>query len=391
MVCSTANSGRENNASAQSRHFGCGLGLPLLPPKATALQAQTGILKRDILPLSSGMIPLRTGQMAIDVGRRQFISTLGGAALAWPMTARAQQPALPVIGFLHSEAPGAYASQLRGFHQGLSEAGFVEGRNVAVEYRWAESHYDRLPALAADLVARRVAVIASNGPAVKAAKTATATMPIVFFVAGDPVQLGLVASLARPGGNLTGITNLGVELGPKRLELLHELVPAATSFAALVNPASPGAGNQSEAVQAAARALSVQLAVLNASTEADFDTVFAKLAELRAGGLVIVTDPLFNTRQEQLAALAARRAVPTIYQNREFTAAGGLASYGASSEDLWRKIGAYAGRIVKGEKPANLPVQQPTKFELIINLKTAKALGLTVPATLQAAADEVIE
>ena len=326
--------------------------------------------------------------------RRDAIGILGGAAAASllrPLTARAQRPALPVIGFLHSEAPGAYASQLRGFHQGLSEAGFVEGRNVAVEYRWAESHSDRLPALAADLVARRVAVIASNGPAVKAAKTATATMPIVFFVAGDPVQLGLVASLARPGGNLTGITNLGVELGPKRLELLHELVPAAASFAALVNPASPGAGNQSEAVQAAARALSMQLAVLNASTEADFDTVFAKVAELRAGGLVIVTDPLFNTRQEQLAALAARNAVPTIYQNNEFTAAGGLASYGASSEDLWRKIGAYAGRIIKGEKPADLPVQQPTKFELIINLKTAKALGLTIPDKLIVLADEVIE
>jgi putative ABC transport system substrate-binding protein len=298
---------------------------------------------------------------------------------------------MPVIGFLHSESPGAYASQLRGFHQGLSEVGFVEGRNVTVEYRWAENHYDRLPALAEDLVQRQVAVIASNGPAVKAAKTATATIPIVFFAGGDPVALGLVASLARPGGNLTGITNLGVELGPKRLELLHELVPAATSFAALINPAFPGAGNQSEAVQAAARALSLQLAVLNASTEGDFDNVFAKLAELRAGGLVIVTDPLFNARQEQLAALAARSAVPTVYQNHEFTAAGGLSSYGASSEDLWRKIGAYAGRIIKGEKPANLPVQQPTKFELIINLKTAKALGLTVPPTLQATADEVIE
>jgi putative ABC transport system substrate-binding protein len=326
--------------------------------------------------------------------RRDFITLSGGVAatsLLGPFAARAQQPAPPVIGFLHSESPGTYASQLRGFRQGLSEAGFVEGRNVAVEYRWAESHYDRLPALAADLVERRVAAIATNGPAVKAAKAATATIPIVFFAAGDPVQLGLVTSLARPGGNLTGITNLGVELGPKRIELLHELVPTAPSFAALINPAFPGAGNQSEAVQAAARALSLQLAVLNASSEGDFGSVFAKLAELRAGGLVIVTDPLFNTKQEQLAALAARNAVPTIYQNHEFTAAGGLASYGASSEDLWRKIGAYAGRIIKGEKPADLPVQQPTKFELIINLKTANALGLTVPSTLQATADEVIE
>ena len=324
--------------------------------------------------------------------RREFITLLGGAAAAWPLAARAQQSAMPVIGFLHSEAPGRYTSPiLRAFRQGLSESGHVEGRNVAIEYRWAESRYDRLPDLAGDLVGRGVNVIVANGPAIQAAKTATTTIPIVFFAGGDPIKLGLVASLAQPGGNLTGVTNLGTELGPKRLELLHELVPAATSFAVLVNPTYSDAAAQSEAAQTAARARSLRLDVFHASTERDFDLLFAALAERRVGGLVIVTDPFFNNRAAQLAALALRHAMPTVYHMLEFVTAGGLAGYGNSYTDLWRQIGIYTGRILKGEKPADLPVMQPTKFELLINLNTAKALGLTVPDKLLVAADEVIE
>jgi putative ABC transport system substrate-binding protein len=318
--------------------------------------------------------------------RRTFITFLGAAA-AWPLAARAEQSAMPVIGFLHSEAPGRYTSPiLRAFRQGLSESGHVEGRNVAIEYRWAESRYDRLPNLAGDLVGRGVNVIIANGPAIQAAKTATTTVPIVFFAGGDPIKLGLVASLAQPGGNLTGVTNLGTELGPKRLELLHELVPVATSFAVLVNPTYPDAAAQSEAAQAAARARSLRLDVFHASTERDFDSLFAVLAERRVGGLVIVTDPFFNNRAAQLAALALRHAMPTVYHMLEF-----LAGYGNSNTDLWRQIGIYTGRILKGEKPADLPVMQPTKFELLINLNTAKALGLTVPDKLLVTADEVIE
>jgi putative ABC transport system substrate-binding protein len=324
--------------------------------------------------------------------RREFITLLGGAAAAWPFAARAQQPAVPVVGFLHSEAPGRYTSPLlRAFRQGLSETGHVEGRNVAIEYRWAESRYDRLPELAADLVRRGVNVMTANGPAIQAAKTATTTIPIVFFAGGDPVKLGLVTSLAQPGGNLTGVTNLGTELGPKRLELLHELVPAATSFAVLVNPTYPDAAAQSEAAQAAAHALSLRLHVLHASTEHDFDSLFATLAERRVGGLVIETDPFFNNRAAQLAALALRHAMPIVFHTLEFVTAGGLAGYGNSSTDLWRQIGIYTGRILKGEKPADLPVMQPTKFELLINLNTAKALGVTIPPSLLVSADEVIE
>jgi putative ABC transport system substrate-binding protein len=326
------------------------------------------------------------------MNRRAFITLLGGAAGAWPLAARAQLATMPVIGFLHSEAPGPYTSPiLRAFRQGLSESGHVEGRNVAIEYRWAESRYDRLPDLAGDLVGRGVNVIVANGPAIQAAKTATTTIPIVFFAGGDPIKLGLVASLAQPGGNLTGVTNLGTELGPKRLELLHELVPVTTSFAVLVNPTYPDAAAQSEAAQAAARARSLRLDVFHASTERDFDLLFAALAERRVGGLVIVTDPFFNNRAAQLAALALRHAMPTVYHMVEFVTAGGLAGYGNSNTDLWRQIGIYSGRILKGEKTADLPVMQPTKFELLINLNTAKALGLTVPDKLLVTADEVIE
>jgi putative tryptophan/tyrosine transport system substrate-binding protein len=323
--------------------------------------------------------------------RRDFLRTLTGAAVARPLAIHAQQNAVPVIGFLHSESAGANAIHLRAFRDGLGQSGYVEGRNVAIEYRWADSQYERLPELAADLVRLRVTVIAANGPAVQAAKTATATIPIVFFAGGDPVKLGLVASLSQPGGNLTGVTNLGVELGPKRLELLRELIPKGSKMAVLINPTFPGAETETSAVQAVADNLSLELQVVRASTERDLDTVFTSLAERKVGGLVIVTDPFFNTRQELLAKLAIRHAVPTIYHNREFVAAGGLAGYGVSFADLWRQIGAYTGRILKGEKPADLPVQQPTKFELVINLKTAKALGLTVPPSLLTTADEVIE
>jgi len=328
------------------------------------------------------------------MNRRDFISLVGGAAVAWPPAARAQQSTMPVIGFLGSASSDLWASRLRTFHQGLSEAGYVEGRNVAVEYRWAHNHNDRLPALAADLVRRQVTVIAAAGstPAALAAQGATATLPVVFFTASDPVAVGLVPNLARPGGNITGAITLGLEVGPKRLELLHELVPTATTMALLVNPASPALSEVTKRdLQAAAGALGLNIHVLHASNEHDFDTVFATVTRLRAGGLVIGPDALFSSRSEPLAALSLRHAVPAIYQFREFAAAGGLMSYGGSFTDGFRLVGAYTGRILKGEKPADLPVQQSTKVELIINLKTANALGLTVPPTLLARADEVIE
>jgi putative ABC transport system substrate-binding protein len=299
---------------------------------------------------------------------------------------------MPVVGFLNSESPNLYAYQVRAFRQGLQEAGYIEGQNVAIEYRWAEGQYDQLPALVADLIRRQATVIAANSPAaVLAAKAATTTIPIVFATGVDPVAAGLVASLSRPGGNLTGITSLTVEVGPKRLELLHELVPTA-AIALLINPAAvPYAETISSQLQAAARTLGLQVHVLYANAVRDFDTVFASLAKLRAGGLVIGSDPLFNSQSEQLAALAIRHAVPAIYQYRKFAAAGGLMSYGGSDTDMYRQVGVYTGRILKGEKPADLPVQQSTKVELFINLKTAKAFGLTVPPTLLARADEVIE
>ena len=324
--------------------------------------------------------------------RREFITLLGGAAAAWPLTARAQQP-MPVIGFLSSESPDLWADRLRVFRQGLSETGYVEGRNVAIEYRWAQGQYDRLPAMAADLARRQVAVISVLGstPGALAAKAATTTIPVVFWSGSDPVAFGIVASLSRPGGNLTGVVNLGVELGPKRLELLRELVPAATVVALLVNPTNLIAEAESRSMQAAAAALGLQLHVLDASNERDFDTVFAKLLQLHASALVIAPDGLFTSRSEQLAALALRHAVPTIYQYREFVAAGGLMSYGDNVAYLDRQVGVYSGRILKGDKPVDLPILQSTKVELIINLKTAKALSITVPQLLLARADEVIE
>ena len=329
----------------------------------------------------------------LDVRRREFITLLVGAAVAWPLAAHAQQAAMPVIGFLGSDSPNLYADRLRAFRQGLKETGYIEGQNLAIEYRWAEGRNDRLPALATDLSRRPVAVIAaSTTPSALALKAATATIPIVFFVAGDPVALGLVASLNHPGGNLTGTTTLTLEVGQKWLQLLHEMVPTATTFALLVNPTSPNlAEAQSLDLQKAARALGLQIHSLQASTDQDFDTVFATLVKLRAGGLVISSDSFFFTRSERLAALAARHAVPAIFGFREFAAAGGLMSYGASVTDQHRTLGVYTGRILKGEKPSDLPVQQATKVELIINLKTAKALGLDVPPTLLARADEVIE
>ena len=322
--------------------------------------------------------------------RREFITLLGGAA-AWPLAARAQLPATPVIGFLHTELPDLSSDRLRGFRQGLSETGYVEGRNVTIEYRWAEDHNDRFPALAADLVRRQVTVIVANSAAAPAAKSATTTIPIVFVSGTDPVARGLVASLNRPAGNLTGVSQLNVELGPKRLGLLHEMMPTMTSITLLANPTNPDAEILSRDAQAAAHTLGLRLHVLHASADSELDAVFANPAELRVGGLVIGPDLFFTSRIEQLAALTLRHAVPALYEFRQFAAAGGLMSYGPSLFDSYRLVGFYAGRILKGEKPANLPVVQSTKFELVINLKTAKTLGLTIPPTLLALADEVIE
>jgi putative ABC transport system substrate-binding protein len=325
------------------------------------------------------------------MNRRDLLSLLGGAA-TWPVAARAQQPKMPVIGWLSSGSSRQGDVSLAAFRQGLSETGYVEGRNVAIEYHWADDQYDRLPLLAGDLVRRQVTVIATVGSAAAlAAKAATTTIPIVFQGGVDPVAMGLVASLNRPSGNLTGVTTFGSELGPKRLELLHELVPTVTNMALLVNPTNPDAESQSRGAHAAANTLGLQLHVLHASTERDFDTVFATLLQLQPSALAIGADPFLISRREQIGALALRHAVPAIYQFREFAAAGGLMSYGGDLSDSFRLAGIYTGRILKGEKPGDLPVQQYTKVELIINLKTAKALGLTVPLALLTRADEVIE
>ena len=324
--------------------------------------------------------------------RRDLIVLLAGAIAATRST-HAQQKAVPVIGFLGSRSPGDSASLVTSFHQGLSETGYVEGQNLAIEYRWAEGRYDRLAALAADLVGRKVDLIAALGgiPAALAAKGASSTIPIVFTGGDDPVAIGLVASLARPGGNLTGISFLNVELHPKRLELICELLPQAKVIALLVNPSLPQTERTVREVQEAARAKGVQLQIVQASNDSEIEAAFASVVHLHAGALVVGGDPFFTSRHEQLVALASRAAVPAIYQWREFASAGGLISYGTSLTAVFRQAGTYAGKILKGAKPADLPVQQPTKFELVINLKTARALGLTVPQALLARADEVIE
>jgi putative tryptophan/tyrosine transport system substrate-binding protein len=328
------------------------------------------------------------------IRRRDFITLVGGATGVWPLAARAQQaPKMPVVGLLSSRAPDDVPQLVAAVRQGLQDTGFVEGQNVVIEYRFAGNRNELLPALAANLVQRQVTVIAATTtPAAQAAKAATTTIPIVFEIGGDPVRFGLVASLNRPGGNATGITQANLEITPKRLQLLHELLPTADAIALLVNPAIPiVAETQSTETQAAARTLGVKLHVLTASTERDFDAVFANLTKLRASGLVIAGDAFFTARQEQLAALAVRHAMPAVYENREFVAAGGLMSYGSIISEAYHLTGVYAGRILKGEKPGELPVQQSSKVEMFLNLKSAKSLGITVPLPLLGRADEVIE
>jgi putative ABC transport system substrate-binding protein len=324
--------------------------------------------------------------------RRAFIERIAALGAAWPLAVRAQQSSIPVIGYLGPGSAESDAFRVTGFRQGLKEAGYVEGQNLTIEYRWAEDHYDRLPAMAADLVRHQVAVIvATSAPASLAAKAATTTLPIIFETAGDPVKLGLVGSLSRPGGNLTGVTQLGEEATPKRLELLHELLPAARVMALLINPADPLSQGQVRVSLAAAEMLGLELHVVNARLERDFDAAFAKLTELRVGGLTIGGAALFTSHIEQLAAMTVQHRIPAVYQRREFAAAGGLVSYGTNIAYTHRLVGIYTGRVLKGEKPADLPVQQATKVELYINLKTAKALGITVPLPLSGRADELIE
>jgi putative tryptophan/tyrosine transport system substrate-binding protein len=324
--------------------------------------------------------------------RREFITLLGGAAGAWPLVARAQQPSLPVIGYLESASQGQFADLIPAFRKGLTEAGYIDGQNVRIEYRWAGGQYDRLPALTADLVRNDAALIFTTAfISAQAAKAVTTTVPIVFVSGPDPVQLGLVESLNRPGSNLTGVTLFTSTVGAKRLQLLRELLPAATTFAFIVNPSNTRAATDTQEMETAARALGQQIVVAKAITDRDFEAAFATLAQGSIQALVIGGDPFFNSQAQQLVALASHYAIPTIYPLNEFAAVGGLMSYGSSISDAYRQAGIYAGRILKGAKPGDLPVMQPTKFELVINLKTAKALGLEIPATLLARADEVIE
>ncbi len=369
----------------------------VLDQRCTASQVgcfRLATLTQEVPEVGSTRLPVRCNASGTrGLRRRTFITLLGGAAVAWPLAARAQQPAMPVIGFVHSAVPDAMAHLAVGFRQGLTEAGFVESRNVIVEYRWAENHIDRLPGLVADLVGRRVTVIAATGhPACAlAAKAATATIPIVFTNAADPVKLGLVASLNRPGSNVTGVTNISSELGAKRLGLLRELMPLTTLIAVLLNPNNPSTESQLRQLQEASRGLGIKLHVVEATAESDFDAAFASIAAQRAGALLVGGDALFNSRRDQLVAMSMRHAVPAIYEFREFAAAGGLMSYGTSIVDVYRQVGVYVGRILKGATPADLPVIQPTKFDFVMNLRTAKALGLDVPLHLQQLADEVIE
>jgi putative ABC transport system substrate-binding protein len=324
--------------------------------------------------------------------RREFITLLGGAA-AWPITARAQQAPMPVIGFISSASPGPFAHFVAAFHRGLNEAGYVEGRDVKVEYLWAEGHYDQLTKMAAELVGHQVAVIVASGgiPTALAAKAATSMIPIVFITAGDPVKENIVSSFNRPGGNITGVSFIQGALGTKKLELLREVVPRATTIAVLVNPQNPTSDFERKDVLEASRILGLECIILNASSERDIEEVIPAVVQQGAGALLVSTDPFLLTRRDQIVALAARHNVPTMYAQREFIIAGGLMSYGTSIADAYRQVGIYTGRILKGEKPGNLPVVQPTKFDLVINLKTAKALGLTVPQIIQMTADEVIE
>jgi putative tryptophan/tyrosine transport system substrate-binding protein len=332
--------------------------------------------------------------MASHIGRRKFLATLGGAVAAWPLAAHGEKAKRPVIGFLNAASAGPYAHFVSAFQRGLGETGYVEGHNVDIEYRWAEGHNDRLPGLAAGLVRRQVSVIAVPGstPGALAAKAATTTIPIVFGIGADPVSVGLVNSLGHPGGNVTGVTLLAVELGPKHLELLHELVPTATIMGVLINPTSPAmSATTSRELQAASDKLGLRVHLLRASTDGDFDPVFATLAQLRAGGLVIGSDSFFTSRLQRLAELSARHSIPAVYWSREYVAVGGLLSYGTSYVESYRQAGVYVGRILNGEKPSELPVEQASRIELYINLKAARALGLIVPPTLLARADEVIE
>jgi putative tryptophan/tyrosine transport system substrate-binding protein len=328
-----------------------------------------------------------------DMRRRELIGLLGGAAVAWPLVARAQQPAMPVIGYLNGASSAQFTHLLAAFQKGLSETGYAENRNVAIEYRYADGQYDRLPALAADLVNRQVAVIVATAgtPTIRAAKAATSSVPIVFVIGGDPVTFGIVASLNRPGGNITGVTLIAAETAAKRLGLLLELVPTAAVVGVLANPSNPITKPQLTDLETAVRSLGRQMHVLNASSESDFEPAFAAIDQQHIDALVVAADPFFDDRRAQIVALAARHRVPVSYVRREFVVAGGLMSYGPDNPDAFRQAGVYTGRILKGAKPADLPVMQPTKFELVINVKTARLLGLSVPPSLLATADEVIE